>query len=122
MQRFHKQVLFPDIYDQQLKEVNDDLNRKEFSFSKHSLDNVKWRAIDMTELLLDIKERFLSVDNIFEYYVSNGIIKKVCYRIHMKSYDYIIVLSLCKKVITIYINSKNDNHICLNKSLYCSTV
>jgi len=47
-----------------------------------------------------------------------GAILKACYRVEYKEYDFILVLSADKTIVTIYVNSKNDSHDTLNKNLY----
>lgn len=121
MLRYHKGVYFPEEDKENLINFTNKLNTLTWGYSSHSLDNLKHRVIDTASLLNFIKVLTLSYDQIFEYYKTNlGAILKACYRIEYKNYDFILVLSADKNIVTIYVNSKNDKHETLNKSLYTS--
>jgi hypothetical protein len=117
MTRYHKKVYFPDI--KELSALNDKLNSLNWRYSVHALDNLKHRVINQYALLSYIKELKLNKDNIFEYYKEKNFISKVCYRINFCEYDFILVLSANKEIITIYLNACEDEHETLNKNLYC---
>ena len=118
MKRYHKKVFFPNI--KALKEINILLNYLNWKYSQHCLENLKYRVLNITPLLLYIKNMTLNWQDIFEYYQrEDGKIEIICYRINWKEYDFILVLSRKKEIITIYINAKNDKHETLNKNLYC---
>ena len=120
MLRYHKKVYFPAGDIDRLKIFTDNINSMDWRYSAHCLENIKYRAIDMSRLLLFIKA--LSLDNaaIFEYYAedkSRDIIK-ACYRISFNDEDIILVMSEDKKIITIYLNSREDEHFTLKRELY----
>lgn len=116
MLRYHKKVYFPDI--KELSALNEHLNSLNWKYSVHALDNLKHRVINTFALLSYIKELKLNKDDIFEYYKEGNNIIKVCYRIDYKDFDFILVLGNNKEIITIYINSKDDEHESLHKNLY----
>lgn len=120
MKRYNRAVFYPYNSKDILKAFTDSLNSKDFKYTKHSIDNLKHRVIDISRLLNYIKNIKLSYDDIFEYYIDDiDNILKACYRVnYTKDIDIILVLSDNKSIITIYINSKEDNHITLNKRLY----
>ena len=118
MERYHNKVHFPQEHLKDLEILNKELNNKSWSFSSHCLENIKYRAIDMKNLLNYINQLSLNEKWIFEYYVENNEISKVCYRISYDLYDFILVLSNQKKIVTIYVNSKNDMHETLRKEVY----
>lgn len=118
MNRYHKTIYFPNI--ENLKTFNDNINAKTWQYSKHCLENIKYRFLDIEKLLIFIKNLTLKTDNIFEYYLIDNEIDKACYRIkYQKNIDIILVISSEKNLITIYINQENDNHETLKKNLYC---
>jgi len=93
----------------------------DWKYSCHSLENVRYRISNLEKLLIFIRELYLKTDNIFEYYLLNGNIEKVCYRINYDDvFDIILVISDKKKIITIYLNNKDDKHFTLKKELYQS--
>jgi len=118
--RYHKKVYFPDT--KELSALNDKLNSLNWLYSVHALDNLKYRVINTFALLSYIKELKLNKDNIFEYYKEGNFISKVCYRINFKEYDFILVLSENKEIITIYLNACDDEHLTLNRQLYYQEV
>jgi hypothetical protein len=121
MLRYHKKV-YIDVADlERLKTFTEGLNVLSWQYTAHCLDNVKSRAIDLEGLLRFIKDIILDYNTIFEFYIddkSRDIIK-VCYRINwQKDLDIILVLNQGKSIITIYINSRTDEHFTLRKELY----
>jgi len=118
MLRFHKDIYFPDIV--KIEKLNELLNKKSWKFSSHCLENLKYRAIDNASILNHIKNLKLDAKNVFEYYLFGNEIEKLCYRIPYSHSDIILVVSRYKSIITIYLNSKNDNHETLKKELYQS--
>ena len=116
MKRYHKKVYFP--IEDSLQVFTDSLNNKQWLYSKHCIDNIKYRVSNMQGLLLFIKDLKLDYNNIFEYYQSQDI-EKACFRIaYKKDIDIILVVSKDKNIITIYVNSKDDLHFTLRKEMY----
>ena len=120
MLRYHKQVYIPIIDQKKLKRYTDNLNRLKWQYSRHSLDNLKYRAIDRIGLLLSIKSKLLDWQEIFEYYTDDiGNIEKAVYRFkYIDGLDIILVISPDKKIVTIYLNNSDDLHYTLKKELY----
>jgi hypothetical protein len=120
MLRYHKNVYFNEKDIDKLANITQGLNSKTWKFSPHSLDGLKYRMIDLENVLRYIKDIILCYESIFEYYANeNGAIEKICYRINYKNgVDIILVLTPDKTVVTIYINTSNDNHETLKKYLY----
>ena len=123
MKRYHKKIYFPHV--KKLKEFNASLNSQTWQYSNHALDRIN-QQIDFREirnLLTDINVQELNETNIFEYYVDNENIDRVCYRVSYSNLrDIILVIGRCKKLITVYLNDVNDNHMTLNESLYIKEV
>lgn len=119
MLRYHKKVYFPICDIKKLKDFTLSLNSLSWQYSKHTLDNIKDRFIDIKGILLFIKDITLNDNDIFEYYMEDKKIVKVCYRINYNNdIDIILVLSEEKNIITIYINSTDDKHETLKKEIY----
>jgi hypothetical protein len=92
-----------------------------WSYTPHSIDNIRHRVIGIEGILRFIKGLVLDPGAIFEYYLNDqtGEPEKICYRVkYMDDIDLILVVSNLKNIVTIYINSGGDNHITLNKGLY----
>jgi len=91
-----------------------------WQYSAHAIDNLKYRAIDNRAILLHIKGLTLSASDVFEYYTGDkGDIIKAVYRVDYRGFfDLCIVISKEKNIVTIYINTKNDNHDTLDKNIY----
>jgi len=120
MLRYHKKVYFPESDKNKLENITKNLNILNWQYSRHTLDNLKFRSIDIEDILLFIKNITLEYHQIFEYYKYREGIEKICYRISYNDYDDIIlVLNENKLIITIYLNSKNDKHETLKENLYC---
>lgn len=117
MNRYHKKVYFP-ANRIELVQFSNTLNSLQWSFSAHCLDNIKHRDIKIEQLLLFIKDKILFADDIFEYY-QDIIIEKACFRLqYIDGYDIILVISNQKKIITIYLNAKDDEHYTLRHAQY----
>jgi len=118
MNRYHIKTGFDPKHISQLKELTEQLNCKDWLYSEHCLDNLKYRIIDLKKILIFIKNSILNYSQVFEYYSEQDIIK-ICYRLNYNNLqDIILVLTPDKKIITIYINSVDDKHITLKTELY----
>lgn len=118
MLRYHKKVYFPDQSEQSLKAFTDRLNGLAWGYSRHCLDNLKYRAVNMQDILLYIKDIKLDWKDIFEYYLNNDIDRAV-YRVkYNQGIDICLVISKDKNIVTIYLNTTDDKHYTLNKEVY----
>ena len=120
MNRYHVKVYIPQNDKFELGIFTEIIDNMSWRYTTHTLDNLKYRTIDIKSVLYCIKMYILNTDDIFEYYKDDaGNIIKVCYRIHYTAgTDLILVISDKKEIITIYTNERNDDHITLNKNLY----
>jgi len=121
MLRYHKKVYINSKDLDRLKAFTERLNALNWAYTGHCLDHIKSRAIDIEGLLLFIKDIKLCSEQIFEFYLDEQTrdIVKVCYRISwLKDLDIIIVIGEDKQIITIYLNSKEDEHFTLRKEQY----
>jgi hypothetical protein len=121
MLRYHKAVYTEPGHWQRLGEFTEALNCLNWSYSRHCLDSIKDRAVDLEGLLRFIRGVRLEAGAIFEYYLDEktGEPIKVCYRIaEPAGLDIILVLGEDKEIITIYLNSRGDLHYTLRKELY----
>lgn len=121
MRRYHRDLGFPEEYDQRLRELNDKFNRtRKYGRTRHSVERIKQRFnfLEIVEFLSN--EIVFHYDDIFECCIYNGAVQKVCYRVEFKELALIIVLSKDKNLVTVYANNLNDNHKTLNKSLYAT--
>jgi len=119
MKRYHKKVFYPNNAKAKLTYFTEALQGLTWQYSKHCIDNLKYRSYNIKDILLYIKDLKLDTKDIFEYYKNDMGIYKVCYRINFsKNIDLILVIDKNKTIITIYINGVNDNHFTLNKGLY----
>jgi len=119
MLRYHKKVYIPIEDIKKLQDFTCNLNGITWQYSAHAIDNLKYRAYNIKDILIYIKDLQLDYKDIFEYYKDNGNIQKAVYRVDYKGlYDLCLVISDNKMLVTIYINVKNDNHDTLDKNLY----
>jgi len=120
--RYHKDVYMPKKVKDKLEAHTKALNALKWQYTSHSIDNLKARCYDIPSLLLFIKGLQLDYSQVFEVYTNNsGSIEKACYRIDYSLFDIILVVTPDKKIITIYINDKQDKHATLDKSIYTCT-
>jgi hypothetical protein len=120
MLRYHKQVYTEPEHLNALHILTERLNGLKWTVSEHCLDNIRYRVIGIEDILRFIKGVELKFENIFEYYLTDtGEPEKICYRVnYSEDIDLILVVSNIKNLITIYINSADDNHETLQKELY----
>jgi len=119
MERFHVKIGFKVEHIPKLKDMTYLLNSKTWKYSEHCLDSIKYWNIDIEGILNSILKADLKFEDIFEYYTENDYITKICYRIDYSiKYDIIIVLTMDKKIVTIYLNKVGDNHDTLREELY----
>ena len=120
MKRYHKKVYLPIDSRKKLQDFTDRVNTMNWRYTRHTLDNLKYRAINLQEVLTFVKGLRLEANAIFEYYATNiGDIMKVCYRVsYSQGMDLILVVGDNKEIITIYNNIAKDNHFTLNTSIY----
>jgi hypothetical protein len=105
-----------------LQNFTENLNWLNWKYTRHSIDNIKYRAIDLEGLLLFIRGLKLETKYIFEYYINDltNEPEKVCYRIpYLKAgNDLILVMDRNKSIVTIWLNSCDDKHSTLKRELY----
>jgi len=120
MYRYHKKVYFPQYSNKKLADYTGKLNGMPWQYSRHALDNLKYRTYNIKNILLYIQDLELDYIAIFEYYTDyNGNIIKSVYRIKYNAgVDLILVINKDKKLVTIYINTSDDKHITLDSSPY----
>lgn len=118
MERYHKKVGIPDTIKNQFEGFTGALNTKKWLYTRHSIANLKYRCYDIKSILLFIKGLELKENDIFEVYVFDSKLVKVCYRVEYKNIDLILVVDSNKTLITIYVNTKDDKHYTLNETIY----
>ena len=121
MLRYHKDILFKEEDLKLLQDFTNDLNGLNWQYTKHCLDNLQHRILDLKSLLLYVKNLTLDYKDIFEFYKDDlsGYILKACYRINWQgNIDIILVINTDKYILSIYINSTEDKHETLKKELY----
>jgi len=119
MNRYHSKVYFPQGASEALQDFTDENNCQNWGYTTHCLDNIMHRAIDNRALLEFIKAQELKAQDIFEYYAEGERIVKACYRINWQSgLDIILVVNALREIITIYINTADDEHVTLDANLY----
>jgi len=121
MLRYHVEVYTNLAHKKALEGFTSRLNRLRWGYSEHCLENLKYRVIDLESILLYIRNLNLLPEQIFEYYL-NDLTKepeKSCYRVNYNpGIDLVLVINQYKEIITLYINSAEDNHITLKNELY----
>jgi hypothetical protein len=118
MNRYHIKIGFKEVDKIKLKTLTNRLNNLKWNYTKHCLDNLNFRFIDIESILKFIKDTELNYNDIFEFYIDKDI-TKICYRIkYNNAIDLILILGMNKQIITIYINDNDDLHFTLNKNIY----
>jgi len=120
MLRYHIKIYRPSGTDQKLKDFTDQINQKQWHYSAHVLNHLKYRTMNVKHILTFIKDQTLNPDQIFEHYEdANGNIIKACYRLnYTKTFDLIAVINADKTLITLYMNDIADQHNTLRPELY----
>ena len=124
MERYHRELGIPEVHLKRLEELNVKFNSdKRFGRTKHAYHRLNQRFDYLTILTHLANKVEFKVEDVFEIYVDNNVIKKVCYKIDYKvspyeSQDLILVLTKDKAIVTLYVNAKGDNHSTLKKELY----
>jgi len=120
MERYHKDLGFPKVHLKRLEELNAKYNSsKRFGRTSHAVQRLNERFDYLNILKFLAEEIRFKVEDIFEIYVENEVVQKVCYKIDYSSWqDLIIILTKDKAIVTLYANAKNDNHKTLKKELY----
>ena len=122
MNRYHKKIYFP--HTAELDCFNKVLNGLTWDYTLHCLENIKNKVHyknEIEDILIYILQLDLDDKDIFEYYEESDKIIKACYRVsYTDERDLILVMSADKKIVTIYFNGVDDDHVTLDKSLYIS--
>lgn len=120
MRRYHKAVYTEPGHWEKIKTLTGELNSLNWQYSGHCLEHLKSRVIDIRGLLLYIRDLKLEAGAVFEYYLDEaGEPEKLCFRIpYLSGLDIILIVSREKRIITIYLNSRVDNHETLKRKLY----
>ena len=66
--RYHREVYIPISDIKRLASLTEYLNTLKWTYSAHSLDNLKYRMIRQEDILLYIRDLKLKDTDIFEYY------------------------------------------------------
>lgn len=122
LKRYHKKVFFPPEDAAHIQRLSDLFNQMEgIGYYRHCLANIRHRVINQEELLTFIRDSVVfNAEQVFEYYKEGDDIEKLCYRIpYGERLDLILVLDKRKCIVTIYLNSQDDQHETLNENLYC---
>lgn len=119
MQRYHKDIYYPANAQEYIQALTDKLNGLKWQYSKHCIENLKYRLVNIKAVLLFVKQLRLKPEQVFEYYIKEDKILKACYRVlYNTGIDIIIVVNSEKNIVTIYVNEYGDKHYTLNKSVY----
>lgn len=120
MNRYHKDIRFPEAYQQRLKELTEKFNSpKRFGRTNHAFDRLRERFNYLGILNFLANNVRFDVEDIFEFYADDKRVDRVCYKLNYdESQDLIIILTANKDIVTLYTNSKGDNHKTLKRELY----
>ena len=124
MERYHRDLGIPEVHLKRLESLNEKFNSsKRFGRTTHAFHRLNQR-FDYVSILNHLANKIVfKVEDVFEIYVENDVVQKVCYKIDYRtspyeSQDLILVLTKDKAIVTLYINAKGDNHKTLKKELY----
>jgi hypothetical protein len=118
MQRYHKDLYFPESDKVLLLKAINRLNFLRFKTSEHSFDRFNER-LELSQIGDIFKQLSFNYSDLFEYYKEGQEIIKLCFRISLNSQkDIIFILNSEKLIVTVYLNNKGDNHFTLNPKNY----
>jgi len=120
MERYHRELGIPEVHLKRLEELNAKFNSgKRFGRTSHAFERLNQRFDYLSILDYLANKVEFKAEDIFEVYVDNEAVQKVCYRLDYENgQDLILVLTKDKAIVTLYINVKGDNHSTLRKELY----
>ena len=119
MQRYHKNLFFPENDKENLIFLVNKLNTLKFKLSSHSFERIIEKSKDISVIGYFIKDLVLKESFLFEYYKENDIITKLVFRIPFNQDKVLIlVLSDYKNLVTVYFNNCLDNHKTLDFENY----
>lgn len=127
IQRFHREVFFPDWFDKSSVAFMSEVSRNSpLTFSFHAVEKIstylqEYGRYFLQYISLVIKKEYIQKDKIFEFYsTKDGVITKACLRHSFDEFpmDIITVVSHDSVIISVYITNKNDTHRSMNKRLY----
>lgn len=126
LKRYHRDICFPDWYDEAMNDfLKTAVVKRSRVFSFHALEKIIDYCFEYGRVLMkfvdkSIKNNSMTKEQVFEFYHRNGEIKKACFRVSPKEFpmDIILVLSRDGTVITLYLTNKGDDHATLNRKLY----
>lgn len=123
MKRYHVRICRPEGAGQRLKVLTSRLNNKSWRFSSHCLENLKYRIVNIENLLAYIKTLKLRAVWCFEHYEDEeGNITKAVYRFNWQGQAIILCINKDKRIISIWANSMEDNHETLRPEQYIKEV
>ena len=124
--RYHKEVGFDKEHQQDLIDLIHKFNKvKRYGRTIHAFHRLNER-FDYNNILNYIANKVeFHYGQVFEYCVNDvsNLISKICFKIEYrtspyKTHDLILVLTRQKDIVTLYINSSEDNHSTLKRELY----
>lgn len=126
LKRYHKDIFFPKNSEEMLDTYLEDMGEcGSITFSLHSVEKIVDYCVLygknlLKYLLKSVRRDSINIDNVFEFYSSNGMVKKACFRYSFEEFpvDIILVISADAVVITVYVANKKDTHTSMNKALY----
>jgi formyltetrahydrofolate hydrolase len=126
LHRFHKDICFPDWFEESIKLFNNKLSNKQLICSYHATKKYDNFSREYQKVIRDLLSTTTISEElnkyIFEFAANKDTheIKKVCYRFIMNELkcDVIFVVSSTGKVVTMFLNKNFDPHISLDRSLY----
>jgi hypothetical protein len=124
LRRFHKDIFYPDWFEESIDVFTKGLDGKQLICSYHATKRYESFSRQHKKVIRDLL-RTVNLEECKEYIFEfcsndNNEIKKVCYRFptpELES-DIIFVISSNAKVVTIFLNRNFDPHVSLQKDLY----
>jgi len=119
IKRYNKKVFFPLSEKQALISTIKSLNNTQWkSLSLHARERLRTKFNNDILLIQFIGKLKFDYNSLFEYYVINGKIDKLCFEYIFNGYRLKLVINSNKSLITLWSNNINDVHSTLDKSLY----
>jgi hypothetical protein len=116
--KYHKEIYFRPEDKQGLELLNNFLSRKKFTWSLHAKENIS-RVNNILFFYNWYNIAEFDIENIIEYTIEAGQIKKVLYRLQYdETSDILFSISKEGNIITLWFNNSSDKHKTLNPREY----
>jgi len=116
MAKYHKSIGIPENIKAKAKDFIRQLSSYKMPLSNHAFEALQeeGQQESIRQALEGYRPSYSEVFEIVEY----GHIEKIGFRIPFNNRDIVFIVNSCGKIVTIWTNDRNDNHVTLNAKNY----